>query len=63
MNLIIWFARSPVAANLLMVLIVAGGVAGLFSAKRYVYPPEPQHQFMINTVYDGAGPGEVEQAV
>lgn len=63
MSLIVWFARNPVAANLLMVLIVAGGIAGLFDAKRYVYPPEPQHQFMINTVYDGAGPGEVEQAV
>ena len=63
MSLIVWFARNPVAANLLMVLIIAGGITGLFDAKRYVYPPEPQHQFMINTVYDGAGPGEVEQAV
>ena len=63
MNFIIWFARNPVAANLLMVLIIVGGIVGLFGAKRYVYPPEPQYQFMINTVYDGAGPGEVEQAV
>lgn len=63
MKLIIWFAKNPVAANLLMVLIIAGGILGLSNAQRYVYPPEPQHQFMINTVYDGSGPGEVEQAV
>lgn len=63
MSWIVWFARNPVAANLLMVLIIAGGITGLHSAKRYVYPPEPQYQFMINTVYDGAGPAEVEQAV
>ena len=63
MKLIIWFAKNPVAANLLMVLIIAGGILGLSNAQRYVYPPEPQHQFMINTIYDGSGPGEVEQAV
>ncbi len=63
MKLIIWFAKNPVAANLLMVLIIAGGILGLSNAQRYVYPPEPQHQFMINAVYDGSGPGEVEQAV
>ncbi|SFK22606.1 Multidrug efflux pump subunit AcrB [Nitrosomonas aestuarii] len=63
MKLIIWFAKNPIAANLLMLLIIAGGIVGLSVAQRYVYPPEPQHQFMINTVYDGASPSEVEQAV
>lgn len=63
MKLIIWFIRNPVAANLLMILIIAGGIVGLITADRYVYPPEPRHQLQITTVYDGAGPGEVEQAI
>lgn len=63
MKLIIWFVRNPVAANLLMVLIIIGGIVGLVTADRYVYPPEPRHQLQITTIYDGAGPGEVEQAI
>ncbi|WP_350283406.1 efflux RND transporter permease subunit [Nitrosomonas sp.] len=63
MKLIIWFIRNPVAANLLMILIIVGGIVGLITADRYVYPPEPRHQLQITTVYDGAGPGEVEQAI
>lgn len=63
MKLIIWFAKNSVAANLLMLLIIAGGILGLSSAQRYVYPPEPEYQLMVNMTYDGAGPSEVEEAV
>ena len=63
MKLLIWFVRNPVAANLLMILIIMGGIVGLITADRYVYPPEPRHQLQITTIYDGAGPGEVEQAI
>jgi multidrug efflux pump subunit AcrB len=63
MKLIVWFAKNPIAANLLMILIIGGGIMGAFTAKRYFYPPEPQHQFMINIVYDGASASEVEQSV
>ncbi len=63
MKLIVWFAKNPIAANFMMLMIIAGGILGLSNAERYVYPPEPQHQLAINTVYDGAGPSEVEQAV
>lgn len=63
MKLIIWFVKNPVAANLLMILIIVGGIVGLITADRYVYPPEPRHQLEIRTIYDGAGPAEVEQAI
>ncbi len=63
MKLIIWFVKNSVAANLLMILIIVGGIVGLITADRYVYPPEPRHQLQITTIYDGAGPGEVEQAI
>ncbi len=63
MKLIIWFAKNPVAANLLMLLIIAGGLHSLSVAKRYVFPPELKHQLLIEIAYDGASPGEVEQAL
>lgn len=38
MKLIVWFARNPIAANFLMLLIIAGGILGLTIAKRYTIP-------------------------
>ncbi|MBP6366306.1 MAG: efflux RND transporter permease subunit [Nitrosomonas sp.] len=63
MKLIIWFARNPVAANFLMLLIIAGGVLGLTISKRHTVPPAPQNQLQIEINYPGAGPAEVEQAL
>lgn len=63
MRLIIWFAKNPVAANLLMLLIIAGGILGLTMAKRYTIPPAPQNQLQIEIEYPGASPAEVEQAL
>ena len=63
MKLIIWFARNPIAANLLMLIIVAGGLMGLTVSKRHTVPPAPQNQLKIEIDYPGAGPAEVEQAL
>ena len=63
MKLIIWFARNPIAANFLMLLIIAGGVLGLTISKRHTVPPAPQNQLQIEINYPGAGPAEVEQAL
>ena len=63
MKLVIWFAKNPIAANLLMLLIIAGGVLGLHQAKRYTFPPEPQNLLQITAAYPSAGPSEVEQAL
>ena len=63
MKLIIWFARNPIAANFLMLLIIAGGLLGLSISKRYTVPPAPQNQLEIEIAYPGAGPAEVERAL
>lgn len=63
MKLIVWFARNPIAANFLMLLIIAGGILGLTIAKRYTIPPAPQNQLQIEIEYPGAGPAEVERAL
>jgi multidrug efflux pump subunit AcrB len=63
MKLIIWFAKNPIAANFLMLIIIAGGVMGLHLSKRYTVPPAPQNQLEIEIAYPGASPAEVEQAL
>lgn len=59
-----WFARNPVAANLLMVTIV---VAGLVSAARAipleVFPSFEIQAVNVTTVYRGSTPASVEDAV
>lgn len=55
-----WFAANPVAANLLMLLIWLGGVGGLLTLERDVYPRFSPGQFEIVAVYPGAGPADVE---
>jgi len=62
-GLIAWFARNSVAANLLMVAIIVGGIFGIFRVQKQVFP-----QFVINNIsvqvpYLGAAPQEVEEGV
>ncbi|MGR9051457.1 MAG: efflux RND transporter permease subunit [Gammaproteobacteria bacterium] len=61
MTWIVWFARNPVAANLLMLLIMVGGLLSLPTAEQYVYPREARDMLEIRIRYPGAGPGETEQ--
>ncbi len=58
-----WFARNPVAANLLMVLIVAAGFVTAFAVKKEVFPEFDLDQINITVPYLGASPAEVEEAV
>ncbi len=62
-GLLAWFAGNPVAANLLMLLILAGGVLGIISVDKEVFPRFSPHQITIRTNYPGAGPSEIEAAV
>jgi multidrug efflux pump subunit AcrB len=58
-----WFAKNPVAANLLMVLIITSGVVTVFSIKKEVFPEIDLDQINITVRYLGASPAEVEEAV
>jgi len=62
-GLIAWFARNNVAANLLMIAIIIGGIFGIIKVQKQVFP-----QFVINVIsvqvpYLGAAPQEVEEGV
>jgi len=62
-NLIAWFADNHVAANLLMILIVVGGVVSLPILRTEVFPVVTPNEISVNVSYLGAGPTEVEENI
>lgn len=62
-GLIAWFAANPVAANLLMLLILLGGTGSLIVMDKEVFPRFTPHQIEVKATYPGAGPLEIEESV
>jgi multidrug efflux pump subunit AcrB len=62
-GIIAWFARNPVAANLLMLVIMAIGLGSAFSIQRAIFPAMEFEIIFINIPYPGAAPEEVELGV
>ncbi len=58
-----WFVHNPVAANLLMLFMVAAGIMSLGTIEREVLPTAGAQAASIVVVYPGAGPLEVEDAI
>ncbi|GIW41567.1 MAG: acriflavin resistance protein [Candidatus Binatia bacterium] len=58
-----WFARNHVAANLLMLVIAAGGILTLPRIRMEVFPDIDLDLITIGVVYPGAAPAEVEEAL
>ena len=58
-----WFAENSVAANILMVIILAGGALMIPNIKQEVFPEFSTDMITISVVYLGAAPEEVEEGV
>lgn len=58
-----WMARNSVAANLLMLVFIVGGLMLAPRIKQEVFPEVELDTVSIQVVYPGAGPEEVEQGV
>lgn len=59
-----WMAKNAVAANVLMLVLVVGGLVTLASGiKQEVFPEVDLDEVMILASYPGASPAEVEQGV
>ena len=58
-----WFARNSVAANLLMALLVCGGVLAALNVTADIFPEVTLDRVQIEVPYLGAAPEEVEEAV
>ena len=60
---ITWFVDNPVAANLLMLLLLVGGSFSLLSMHKEEFPSIEPGIIQISIPYLGAAPAEVERAV
>jgi multidrug efflux pump subunit AcrB len=58
-----WFAENHVAANLLMFFIFLAGILIAITIKMEVFPETTMDKISITTVYPGASPSEVEEAI
>ena len=58
-----WFAHNPVAANLLMILLLLGGTAGAYLTNQEEFPSFDIPAVTVNVPYLGAAPVEVEKGV
>ena len=59
-----WMAKNRVAANVLMLVLIVGGLATLASGvKQEVFPAFDLDEVMVLVAYPGASPAEVEQGV
>lgn len=62
-GIIAWMARNPVAANLLMWVVFAAGIHGLFNVTKEVWPTSTPHTLSIIVPYPGSSPEEVEEGI
>ena len=62
-RLISWWVHNPVASNLLMAGILLAGVLGFFSMERETFPSFKPSQVVIEVVWPGAAPQEVEEQI
>lgn len=62
-GMIAWFARNPVAANLLMAMIILSGIISLTEIRRQVFPDIDINVISIQVPYPGAAPQEVEEGI
>jgi len=58
-----WFAQNGVAANLVMLVIVVGGLMTISGIKKEIFPEYTVDMVRISVSYRGAAPEEVEEGV
>jgi multidrug efflux pump subunit AcrB len=60
-SVIRWFSRNHVAANLLMLLVMVGGLGAWFEMKKEIFPETSIDAINIRIPYPNATPEEVEK--
>ena len=60
---IAWMAQHSIAANLLMILLIGGGIWSAFNIQKEVFPDFDLDIVSVTVAYPGAAPSEVEQGI
>ena len=58
-----WFIDNPIAANLLMILLVLGGLLAIPALNKQFFPEIEINSVSVSMVYPGASPREVEEQI
>ena len=58
-----WMARNSIAANLLMILLLGGGLWMAVQVQKEIFPEAQLDVVEVEVTYPGAAPEEVEQGV
>ncbi|WP_018718470.1 efflux RND transporter permease subunit [Arhodomonas aquaeolei] len=62
-GLIPWFAANPVAANLLMVLVIALGVGSAFTLRKEAFPSMEPDSVTVSVTYDSGSARQSEEGL
>ena len=62
-GIIAWFSRNSVAANLLMIFILVGGLLTIQTINKQMFPQVKINWISYNAPYPGAAPQEVEEGI
>ena len=62
-GLIAWFTYNHVAANLLMLLVILGGLFSISLINKEIFPAFALNRIMITASYPGASPEDIEQSI
>ena len=60
---IAWMARNSIAANLLMIILLGGGIWSAMVIQKEVFPESQLDVVEVRVGYPGASPSEVEQGI
>lgn len=58
-----WFAQNAVAANVLMVVLIAAGLIMITRTNAEVFPTIDPRTITVSVVYGGASPDEIESSI
>jgi len=62
-NLVEYFVKFPILANILIALTLIGGLAAMFSTQKSFFPTRSDRNITISVSYPGASPEEMEEGV
>ncbi|NNF36830.1 MAG: efflux RND transporter permease subunit [Saprospiraceae bacterium] len=62
-SIVNYFLKNPVAGNLLMIFLFIVGIIGLLSLKSTFFPETPSRIIVIQSIFPGSSPEEMEEGV
>ena len=62
-NLVEYFVKFPILANILIALTLIGGLVAMFSTQKSFFPTRSDRNITISVSYPGASPEEMEEGV